>query len=126
MPKPSLHVLTWSEEHQQYELQSHDQPEQCFRPGDEPAFSCWLAEHRAFAFVGQAGRLSVIKEARPRGTGYWYAYRKQDHSASIHPNRLLIWCVIWCVAGEEWNSATGYALPGYRQFKRESMPPGGS
>ncbi len=78
MPKPSLHVLTWSEEHQQYELQSHDQPEQCFRPGDEPAFSCWLAEHRAFAFVGQAGRLSVIKEARPRGTGYWYAYRKQD------------------------------------------------
>ena len=78
MPKPSLHVLIWSQEHQQYELQSHDQPEQCFRPGDEPVFSCWLAEHRAFAFVGQAGRLSVIKEARPRGTGYWYAYRKQD------------------------------------------------
>jgi LuxR family maltose regulon positive regulatory protein len=27
--------------------------------------------------VGQAGRLSIIQEARERGTGYWYAYRTQ-------------------------------------------------
>jgi LuxR family maltose regulon positive regulatory protein len=27
--------------------------------------------------VGQAGRLSVIKEAREGGTGYWYVYRTQ-------------------------------------------------
>jgi LuxR family maltose regulon positive regulatory protein len=74
MPKPSPHVLIWSEAHQQYELQSHGQPEQYFPPGDEPAFSRWLAEQRVYAFIGQGGRLSVIKEARSRRTGYWYAY----------------------------------------------------
>src|SRR5260370_5435213 len=30
-----------------------------------------------FGFVGQAGRLSVIKEGRSGGRGYWYAYYKQ-------------------------------------------------
>src|SRR5260370_17628107 len=30
-----------------------------------------------FGFVGQAGRLSVIKEGRSGGRGYWYAYHKQ-------------------------------------------------
>jgi len=78
MPKPSLHALIWSQEQEQYELYIHGQREQCFRRGDEPAFSRWLAEHTSFAFEGQAGRISVIKEARPGGTGYWYAYRTQD------------------------------------------------
>src|SRR5205085_11612273 len=32
----------------------------------------------AFAFVGKCGRISVLKEARSGGTGYWYAYRTQD------------------------------------------------
>ncbi len=75
MPKPLLHVLIWSHEQKHYQLYSHDQPEQCFPPGDEPAFSRWLDEHTAFAFEGQAGRISVLKEARRGGTGYWYAYR---------------------------------------------------
>ena len=78
MPKPSQHALIWSEEHQHYELHSPGQVEQCFRRGDEPAFSRWLAQHTAFTFQGQAGRLSVLKEARSRGTGYWYAYRTQN------------------------------------------------
>src|SRR5712691_2336807 len=78
MPKPSLHTLIWSHQQQHYELHIHGQPEQCFRSGDETAFSHWLNEHTAFAFWGQAGRLSVLKEARPGGTGYWYAYRTQD------------------------------------------------
>src|SRR6266446_692991 len=33
------------------------------------------ATHTSFSFQGQAGRLSVIRETRSRGTGYWYAYR---------------------------------------------------
>src|SRR6266516_3552446 len=78
MPKPSLHTLIWSHQQQHYELHMHGQPEQCFRPGDEIAFSHWLNEHTAFAFWGHAGRLSVLKEARPGGTGYWYAYRTQE------------------------------------------------
>ncbi|MGO8949331.1 MAG: LuxR C-terminal-related transcriptional regulator [Ktedonobacterales bacterium] len=78
MPKPALYALIWSPEHGHYALQSHREPEQCFHRGDEPAFARWLETHTSFAFVGQAGRLSVIKEARPRGAGYWYAYRRQD------------------------------------------------
>jgi LuxR family transcriptional regulator, maltose regulon positive regulatory protein len=78
MPKPSLYTLIWSHQQQHYELHMHGQPEQCFRPGDDEAFSHWLNEHTAFAFWGQAGRLSILKEARPGGTGYWYAYRTQD------------------------------------------------
>jgi LuxR family maltose regulon positive regulatory protein len=77
MPKPSLHVFIWSGKHQRYELQSHGHTSQWFHPGDEPAFTRWLEEHTSFAFVGQAGRLSVIKEGRSGGRGYWYAYHKQ-------------------------------------------------
>src|SRR5712691_3584645 len=78
MPSPSPHALIWSEVQQHYELSTHGQPEQCFRRGDELAWQTWLTEHTAFAFVGQAGRLSALKEARSRGAGYWYAYRTQD------------------------------------------------
>jgi LuxR family maltose regulon positive regulatory protein len=78
MPKPSLHALIWCEDSQQYELRNHGKPEQWFTLGDEPAFACWLAEHSSFSFVGRAGRLSVRKEGRGSGRGYWYAYRKQN------------------------------------------------
>src|SRR5215207_8148534 len=77
MPKPSRYVLIWSHEHEEYELQTQEQPVQWFREGEEATFSRWLDAHTSFAFVGQAGRLSVLKEARSRGAGYWYAYRKQ-------------------------------------------------
>src|SRR5258708_13246377 len=77
MPKSSLHVFIWSEKYQRYELQSHGHPNQWFHPGDELAFTRWLEEHTSFAFVGQAGRLSVIKEGRSGGRGYWNAYHKQ-------------------------------------------------
>ncbi|HEX7735112.1 MAG TPA: hypothetical protein VF458_09615 [Ktedonobacteraceae bacterium] len=77
MPKPSKHVLVWSQTQERYELLNHGQVRLCFHPGDESAFSGWLKEQISFAFVGRTGRLSVIKEERPGGTGYWYAYRKQ-------------------------------------------------
>ncbi|HEX6554717.1 MAG TPA: LuxR C-terminal-related transcriptional regulator [Ktedonobacteraceae bacterium] len=75
MPRPLLHALIWSHEQKHYQLYSHGQSEQCFPSADGPAFSRWLDEHTSFAFVGQAGRISVLKEARRGGTGYWYAYR---------------------------------------------------
>jgi len=58
MPSPSPYALIWSEVQQYYELSTRGQPAQCFRRGDEPAWQSWLDEHTAFAFVGQAGRLS--------------------------------------------------------------------
>jgi LuxR family maltose regulon positive regulatory protein len=78
MPGPSPHTLIWSDMQQHYELSNHGHLEHCFRRGDEPAWQSWLDEHTAFAFVGQAGRLSVLKEVRSRGAGYWYAYRTRD------------------------------------------------
>ena len=84
MPGPSLHALTWSEVQQQYELTAGGQPEHCFWRGDEPAWQSWLDEHTAFAFVGRAGRISVLKEARLRGAGYWYGYRTQDRHTRKH------------------------------------------
>lgn len=78
MPRLSLHVLFWSELHRHYELRSQKQTAKRFHPGDESTFSCWLEKQTSFAFVGKSGQISVVKEARPRGTGYWYAYRRQD------------------------------------------------
>lgn len=94
MPKPSRSVLIWSQEHEQYEFQAQEHAVQWFREGDEAAFSRWLETHTSFAFVGQAGRLSVLKEARPRGGSYWYAYRKQGRqtrktlSGTLRPGHL--------------------------------------
>lgn len=78
MPKPSLHTLTWSEEHQHYKLQTHGRLQQSFRRVDEHLWQFWLTKQRSFSFQGQHGHLSVIKEIRPRGTGYWYAYNTLD------------------------------------------------
>lgn len=78
MPKSSLYALIWSQKHQCYELQSQGRVCQCFRPGEEPAFIRWLEEHTCFAFVGQAGRLSVSKEGRSGANSYWYATRGQN------------------------------------------------
>jgi LuxR family maltose regulon positive regulatory protein len=43
-------------------------------PGEEEAWLAWVSTHASFSFQGQAGRLNVLKETRPRGEGYWYAY----------------------------------------------------
>ena len=74
MPKPSLHVLAWSQEQQCYELSTRGHLCQSFHPDDRQQWQGWLFEHNSFAFHGQQGQMSVIKEARPRGAGYWYAY----------------------------------------------------
>ena len=77
MPKTLRHTLVWSDKLQHYELQMQEHPVQWFRPGDESVFASWLETQTSFAFMGYSGRLSVLKEARLRGTGYWYAYHKQ-------------------------------------------------
>src|SRR5438876_9708427 len=84
MPGPSPHALIWSEVQHHYELTRNGQTERCFRPGDESAWHHWLDEHAAFAFVGKSGRISVLKEARSRGAGYWYAYRTQARHTRKH------------------------------------------
>ncbi|MBO0794506.1 MAG: transcriptional regulator, partial [Ktedonobacteraceae bacterium] len=82
MPKPAQHTLFWSEAYQRYELRIHGQPEQSFTQEGEPAWFSWLAESTAFAFAGRTGRITVVKEARSRGGGYWYAYSTQKRRTS--------------------------------------------
>lgn len=74
MSKPSLHVLAWSQEHQRYELSTQGHFRQSFGPDDSLKWQDWLSQHTSFAFHGQHGQVSVSKEARLRGAGYWYAY----------------------------------------------------
>lgn len=82
MSKSSPYALTWSEAHDCYEIQIQGHIERSFSLADEAAFSRWLEGHTAFTFLGKAGRLSVLKETRARGAGYWYGYRKQGgHTA---------------------------------------------
>jgi hypothetical protein len=49
MPRIPLHSLVWSEDHSLYELYTHGQFVQRFRPGDEEAWLIWLAEEEVIA-----------------------------------------------------------------------------
>ncbi|GHO50536.1 helix-turn-helix domain-containing protein [Ktedonospora formicarum] len=75
MPKLSPHVLAWSEAQQCYTLSTHGQLEYSFARTDEQAWQSWLHKQTSFSFQTQAGHVSIVKETRSRGTGYWYAYR---------------------------------------------------
>lgn len=75
MPKQSRYTLHWSATGQQYELLANGQLQQRFSIDDHTAWQRWLEAHGSFAFQGQHGRLSAVKEHRARGAGYWYAYR---------------------------------------------------
>lgn len=86
MSRSSQYALLWSEGHQQYEWYIRGQLHCRFHPGDGEAFLRWLSEQTSFAFAGQAGWLSVIKEARSAGAGYWYAYR--THNRHTHKRYL--------------------------------------
>ena len=77
MPKVPTHALIWSGERSVYELRPADPHLSHVVPGEEEAWLAWVATHASFSFQGQAGRLNVLKEARPRGEGYWYAYQSK-------------------------------------------------
>jgi LuxR family maltose regulon positive regulatory protein len=78
MPKPVSYILRWKASHEYYEW--HSREDAISRPLQEDWWFAWLADHSSFSFQGKHGHLSLLKEARARGTGYWYAYR----SLSLH------------------------------------------
>jgi LuxR family transcriptional regulator, maltose regulon positive regulatory protein len=75
MPKLPTYVLHWLEENQVYELTRNGRTEQRFERESGPSWLHFLETQTSFAFQGREGRLSIIKETRLRGAGYWYAYR---------------------------------------------------
>src|SRR4051812_36514574 len=75
MPKRALYRVSWSFERQTYLLSEPTGEEDVTLPGDAAQWLGWLEKHRAFAFDGRGGHLSLLKEWRRRGSdGYWYAY----------------------------------------------------
>ena len=74
MPKAANHTLIWSAQSKTYTLLCPDSQRQSLVSGNEESWLAWLATHSSFSFQGQFGQLSVLKESRQRGAGYWYAY----------------------------------------------------
>ncbi|HVU69332.1 MAG TPA: LuxR C-terminal-related transcriptional regulator [Ktedonobacteraceae bacterium] len=73
MPKGTTYTLAWSAEQDCYELRAPGD-EQVWTREDERWFS-WLEECPSFAFQGRSGHITLLKERRRYGEGYWYAYR---------------------------------------------------
>ncbi|GHO46770.1 LuxR C-terminal-related transcriptional regulator [Ktedonospora formicarum] len=74
MSRSSLHILAWSTENQRYKLSTRGQQQQSFSLDEDEAWRGWLSQCVSFSFQGRYGNASVVKEARSRGAGYWYAY----------------------------------------------------
>ena len=78
MPKHARYLLIWLAEEERYELRELGETT-CYPVRDDDSWwISWLAGHRSFAFQGRQGHLNVLKEARSRGSDYWYAYRSQN------------------------------------------------
>ncbi len=77
MPKTAPYILKWSAEDACYELRERESGEHCLWTRDEDRWYAWLATHTSFSFESDYGHLTLLKEARPRGEGYWYAYRRR-------------------------------------------------
>src|SRR5215216_6403474 len=84
MPKAAKYVLSWSAERASYALHEQGDRDHRIIANDNPAWLAWLETHSGFAFAGRAGRVSLLKEARKGGTGYWYAYRRQGRRTLKH------------------------------------------
>ncbi|GHO90547.1 helix-turn-helix transcriptional regulator [Reticulibacter mediterranei] len=73
MPRRAAYTIVWSVEEDLYELHA---------PGDHQAWTrederwfFWLKQCPSFAFQGRSGHITLLKERRRYGEGYWYAYR---------------------------------------------------
>jgi LuxR family maltose regulon positive regulatory protein len=84
MPKAAKYALLWSAASDNYELHEQGHSARLLASDDNPAWFVWLETHSGFAFAGRAGRVSLLKEARKGGAGYWYAYRRHGKRTLKH------------------------------------------
>ena len=74
MPKIPIYTLAWSAATESYDLyQTRDRGALGIVP-ESPAWFAWLDRVSSFAFLGKSGHYTVRKEAKQRGSLYWYAY----------------------------------------------------
>ncbi|QBD75635.1 hypothetical protein EPA93_06295 [Ktedonosporobacter rubrisoli] len=71
----AAYTLIWLPEQQAYALSLRGQTSMQLFSGEDERWFAWLATCSSFAFQGQSGHLTLRKETRKRGKGYWYAYR---------------------------------------------------
>src|SRR6266571_2197704 len=77
MPKAAA-TLLWSPERERYEWQHRGESSSSpVSPEDTSGFLRLVGNSSSFAFQGQHGHLTLRKESRLHGEGYWYAYRSQ-------------------------------------------------
>lgn len=135
MPKTVQYALAWSPEQNQYVLHSPacQQP----LPEDEQAWQSWLAERTSFAFAGKNDHLTVRKESRKRGEGYWYGYRCQHkrtfkcyigRSVDVTPASLEeAACALSALIAHAPDVATSVVVTSRKNYptlsKSESAPP---
>ncbi len=78
MPNHARYTLIWLEEAERYELREQEKDANTAIQATEEWWLTWLEAHHSFAFRGKGGHLTLLKEARARGSDYWYAYRSQN------------------------------------------------
>jgi LuxR family maltose regulon positive regulatory protein len=86
MPKGAAYTIVWSAEEDLYKLRT-PKDHQAWTREDECWFS-WLKQCSSFAFQGRSGHITLLKERRRYGEGYWYAYRTSHrHTAKKYAGR---------------------------------------
>src|SRR6266496_916811 len=80
MSRAARCAVIWLPERNAYGIQRRDDCSELhlLRAGDEGSFSQWI-DDSSFAFHGKYGHLTLRKDARRYGEGYWYAYRNHGH-----------------------------------------------
>lgn len=73
MPKTAACALIWSSEQDTYELRRRG--DNHFLRLERKDWFALLIDDSSFAFQGRHGHLTMRKESRQHGEGYWYAYR---------------------------------------------------
>ena len=127
MPKPAIHTLLWSAQSKTYTLLSPDAPPQSLVPGNEEPWLAWLTTHSSFSFQGQTGHLSVLKESRQRGAGYWYAYHTKESRTRKRYLGRTVMVTLTCLekVAQELSSSSSSSLlapePPVPSFEQKGM-----
>jgi LuxR family maltose regulon positive regulatory protein len=79
MPKAAAYAVIWSPEREQYEWHREENHSCPVSLEDEYGLPGLADGSSSFAFQGIHGHLTLRKESRRHGEGYWYAYRSQGH-----------------------------------------------
>ncbi|HEU0003550.1 MAG TPA: hypothetical protein VFQ36_21765, partial [Ktedonobacteraceae bacterium] len=82
MPRVAEHALVWSPESNIYTLSARGSANHDSIQEEDALWLAWLAARSSFSFQGKHGHMTLRKEARPRGEGYWYAYRNQGRKTA--------------------------------------------